>query len=82
MVAHKEHTIRNLVDDETRINVPLGHPGVNNGASTSGDVIMMDESLGDGAGGSAASGSKADDEIGTDGVTSEGEKVPIEETQV
>lgn len=67
---------------EPQIHIPIGHPGVNNGASTSDDVITMDESMDDGAGGSAASGSKADDEIGTDGVTSEGEKVPSEEIQV
>lgn len=66
-------------------------PGVNNGASTSGDVIMLDESVNVGAGGSGggssigvggAGGSKADDDVGTDGVTSEGEKVPSEGIQV
>lgn len=48
---------------------------MNNGASTSADV--MDETLDE-----SKPNNSIDDEIGTDGVTSEGEKVPSEEIQV
>lgn len=49
---------------------------MNNGASTSEDV--MDETMDN----NNPQNNSIDDEVGTDGVTSEGEKVPSEEIQV